>query len=187
MTWVVRPLADVLAELGSPRIIAIDGGSSAGKTTLASRIPGAAVVHTDDIAWHHSRFGWEDLLIAGVIEPFRRGEAISYRPPQWDVRGRGGAVEVPAGAPLLVIEGVGSARPSLRPLVDAAIWIETDTSLRDARDVQRVAAGETTTSDKDAWLEEEVPFLAAQRAWELADVVVDGSFEHPTDVRVRQR
>ena len=182
----VRPLDEVLAELGPLRVLAIDGGSSAGKTTLASRIPGATVVHTDDIAWHHSRFGWEDLLVEHVIEPFRRGEAIGYRPPQWDLRGREGAVVVPAGAPLLVVEGVGSARPSLRPLVDAAIWVETDTSLRDERDEQRIAAGETTTSDKDAWLEEEVPFLAAQRAWELADVVVDGSFEHPTDVRVRQ-
>jgi hypothetical protein len=39
---------------------AVDGRSSSGKTTLAARVQaavaGSAVVHTDDIAWWHSRF-----------------------------------------------------------------------------------------------------------------------------------
>jgi hypothetical protein len=43
-------------------VLAVDGRSSSGKTTLAARIQaavtGSAVVHTDDLAWWHSRFGW---------------------------------------------------------------------------------------------------------------------------------
>jgi hypothetical protein len=58
---------------GRPVILAVDGRSNNGKTTLAARIaaavPGSAVVHTDDIAWQHSRFGWADLLIGGILEP----------------------------------------------------------------------------------------------------------------------
>jgi hypothetical protein len=55
-------------------VLAVDGRSSSGKTTLAARLQDAvtssAVVHTDDIAWWHSRFGWADLLIEGVLVPF---------------------------------------------------------------------------------------------------------------------
>ena len=44
---------------------AVDGRSSSGKSTLAARLQDAiaasAVVHTDDIAWWHSRFG-EDFF-----------------------------------------------------------------------------------------------------------------------------
>jgi hypothetical protein len=72
---------------GRPVILAIDGRSNSGKTTLAVRIqravPGAAVVHTDDIAWEHSRFGWDDLLVDGVLVPVHQGQPVSYRPPGW--------------------------------------------------------------------------------------------------------
>jgi hypothetical protein len=58
-----------------------------GKTTLALRIihavPGAVVIHTDDIAWEHSRFGWADLLVDGILVPVSQGRSVSYRPPRW--------------------------------------------------------------------------------------------------------
>ena len=97
-----------------PVIVAVDGRSSSGKTTLAGRladvIPGSAVVHTDDIAWWHSRFGWADLLIGGILIPAHAGRPVTFRPPRWDERQRQGAIEVPAGCPMLIIEGVGAAR-----------------------------------------------------------------------------
>jgi hypothetical protein len=31
-------------------------------------LPQAAVVHSDDVAWARSRFGWADLMIAGVLD-----------------------------------------------------------------------------------------------------------------------
>lgn len=68
-----------------PVMLAIDGRSSGGETTLAERlraaVAGSAVVHTDDIAWWYSRFGWAELLISGVLVPARSGRAVSYRPP----------------------------------------------------------------------------------------------------------
>jgi len=34
---------------------------------LAAAVPGARVVHTDDIAWHHAVLDWADLLADGVL------------------------------------------------------------------------------------------------------------------------
>src|SRR5689334_10952470 len=119
-SWLVMPIGafaqlvqrHVGAPVGRPPILAVDGRSSGGKTTLAGRlaaaVPGAVVVHTDDVAWWHAAFDWVDLLVDGVLMPLRRGEAVSYRPPKWNERGRAGAIEVPAGASLVVVEGVGA-------------------------------------------------------------------------------
>jgi hypothetical protein len=54
---------------GASRVVAVDGRSSSGKSTLAALLRSfevnSCVVHTDDIAWWHSRFGWVDLLVKG--------------------------------------------------------------------------------------------------------------------------
>lgn len=97
------------ASVGRPPIVALDGRSSSGKTTLAHHleqfIAGAVTVHTDDIAWWHSFFGWADLLASGVLEPIRRGQAVAFRPPAWDERGRPGAIELRVDASLVIVEG----------------------------------------------------------------------------------
>jgi hypothetical protein len=132
-------------------------------------------VHTDDVAWWHSRFGWDDLLIDGVIEPLRSGQDVAYRPPAWDARKRDGGIVVSAAAPLVIIEGVGSGRRSLCELVDAVVWLQSDLDLTEERNAVRVAAGETDQAGYDAWMSEEVPFQAEERTWERADVVVAGT------------
>ena len=93
--WRVQPIRDFAAALldrgqGTGKgavVVGIDGRSSAGKSTLARRIaearPGTSVVHTDDVAWNQSRFGWTDLLVDGVLEPLRRGQPVSFRPGAW--------------------------------------------------------------------------------------------------------
>jgi len=73
-------------------------------------VPDAQVVHTDDIAWWRSRFGWDDLMIDGVVEPPHRGESVHYQPPAWASRGRTGHIDVSANASVVIIEGVGAAR-----------------------------------------------------------------------------
>jgi hypothetical protein len=128
---------------GRPAVLAVDGRSNNGKTTVAGRIrdtvPGAVVIHTDDIAWEHSRFGWADLLIDGVLVPVHEGRAASYRPPRWDEHGREGSIEVPAGCPLLIIEGDGAGRRELTHLVDTLIWVQADEREAARRSADRVA------------------------------------------------
>jgi hypothetical protein len=180
---------------GRPVVLAIDGRSNNGKTTLATRIcelvPGAVVIHTDDIAWEHSRFGWADLLIDGILEPLHRGRAVSYRPPKWDEHGRAGAIEVPAGCPLLVIEGDGAGRRAVTRLIDRLIWVQADEAEAGRRGVARDRQPETgdldnlpadgSPTDADGWMAEEIPFNTAERTWERADVIVCGTPEIPYD------
>jgi hypothetical protein len=162
-----------------------------GKTTLAERIramaPGAVVIHTDDIAWEHSRFGWDDLLIDGILRPVRQGQPVSYRPPRWEEHGREGALEVPAGCPLLIVEGDGAGRREVAHLIDTVIWVQADEREAGRRSAARAAdrpAADLANQgldgagfDEDGWMAEEIPFNAAQRTWERADLIVCGTPE----------
>ncbi len=173
--WRLAPIADLVPALGRPRVLAVDGRSGSGKTTLVERVvatvPGAAVVHTDDVAWYHDFFDWADLLADGVLEPWRSGAAVAYRPPAWEARGRRGAITVPAEAPLLVVEGVGAGRRALAPFLDALVWVQTDRSVATVRGLAR-DGGDVAFWDE--WAAHERPFLAADRPWERADLVVSG-------------
>ena len=182
---------------GRPVILAIDGRSNSGKTSLAARIgaavPGSAVIHTDDIAWAHSRFGWADLLIDGILVPARRHEAVRYRPPRWVDHGRAGFLEVPAGCPLLIIEGDGAGRRELAHLIDALIWVQSDEREAERRRLARDREADAldlanqplggSPPDHAGWMAEEIPFNAAQRTWERADVIVCGTPEIRSDPR----
>jgi hypothetical protein len=166
-----------------PVVLAVDGRSSSGKTSLAARlqdvVAGSAVVHTDDIAWQHSRFGWADLLIDGILRPVLAGRTVSYRPPRWEEHQRPGAIQVPAGCPLLVIEGVGAARRESARLIDAAIWVQSDEAEIERRSRGRVGkpGNAPTVQHWLGWMAEEVPFVADQRPWERAGLIVCGTPE----------
>jgi hypothetical protein len=185
--WTAAPLLEVCVELlalaasraagrAPPFVIAVDGRSGAGKSTFMARmaevVAGVAVVHTDDVAWHHSFFDWAELMRNGVLKPVRRGAAVSYRPPAWVERGRPGAVEVPAGCRAVVVEGVGAGRLDLADLVDALVWIQSDAG--DAR-TRGIARDHGDVAFWNQWEAAEVPFLDQHRPWERADVVVAGS------------
>ncbi|HYP43909.1 MAG TPA: hypothetical protein VEQ66_01765 [Propionibacteriaceae bacterium] len=168
-----------------PRLIAVDGHSASGKTTLAERLAGclpmAAVLHSDDLAWHHSVFDWRPLLVDGVLAPLRAGRPVNYRPPAWEERGRPGAIELPAGLELLILEGVGASRSDLSDLIAASVWVETDEPERVRRDDERIAAGEVTREIYDSWMAVENPFISADRPWSRADAVVAGNSAVPHD------
>jgi hypothetical protein len=180
---------------GRPAVLAVDGRSNNGKTTVAARIcgmvPGSLVIHTDDIAFAHSRFGWADLLIDGILVPVHQGQAVSYRPPRWDEHGREGSIDVPAGCPLVIIEGDGAGRREVAHLIDTLIWVQADQREAARRGAARAAnppaadlANKDPTGapfDEDGWMAEEIPFNAAQRTWERADVIVCGTPEIPHD------
>ena len=80
-----RPLGGLLPAGHGRLVVLIDGRGGAGKSTLAAALAGeasrsgrlSAVVATDDVAWHHSRFGWHDLLVTHIIEPFLAGEVAA--------------------------------------------------------------------------------------------------------------
>ncbi len=162
-----------------PVIVAIDGRSGSGKTTAAQHLtassPGSTIVHTDDVAWWQSCFDWDALMRTGVLAPVRRGEAVSFRPPAWEARGREGSIEVPAGTTLLVVEGVGSSRRSLAPLLDASVWVQSDYDEANRRGIARDATQGQGPDFWWDWMAQENPFLLDDRPWERADAVVCGT------------
>lgn len=196
--WHVEPLevfARRVAEAagtpsGRPRIVAVDGRGGGGKTALAGRLGRAlrpaAVVHSDDVAWGHSRFGWSDLMIAGVLEPLRAGRAVRFRPPGWDRDARDGRIEVAAGLSTVVVEGVGVGRRELAAFADAVIWVQSDYAEARRRGLRRDMAEQGRDADEaarawDEWEAEEVPFLAGDRPWSRARLIVGTTSSVPHD------
>jgi hypothetical protein len=184
---VTRTFADLADEIlalaprrGRTRVVAVDGGSAAGKSTFAGRLAtalGVGLVHTDDVAWWESFFGWWPLLIEGVLDPLAAGQHVRYRPPAWDRRERSGAIEALPG-PAVVIEGVGASRRELEAYLDLAIWIDTDRQLAMDRGLAR--EGE----DPDFWREWEVAEEAHfedDRPWERAHLLVSNDPPGPAD------
>jgi hypothetical protein len=196
--WRVEPLevfARSLAEaagtpVGRPRIIAVDGRGGGGKTALAERLGRAmrpaAVVHSDDVAWAHSRFGWDDLMIAGVLEPLRAGDPVHYRPSGWVKDGREGYLDVAAGLSTVLIEGVGVSRRALAHLVDVTVWVQSDFGEAKRRGIDRDMAELGRDPDEavrawDEWEAEEVPFLLDDQPWQRAHVIVGTASSVPHD------
>jgi hypothetical protein len=165
--------------IGRPLCVGLDGRSASGKSTAARALAegrrGWVVIHTDDVAWWHSFFDWDDLLLGGILEPARRGEAVAYRPPAWDERGRTGAIEVPAGTRVLLIEGVGASRLSLAAYLDLSVWIHTPLGEIECRERARLAAGSVDENLQRDWMSSEVAFLAADRPWSRAEFIVSGA------------
>jgi uridine kinase len=170
--------------------VAINGHGSSGKSSLSRRLadtlPDCSVLHTDDLAWHHGVLSWDELLISHVLPALRTGRALQYRPPAWVSRGREGAISIENNRNFVIIEGVGSSQESVRPELDVIIWVETPQSVRESRDAARVAAGEISASSYANWMAEENAYMAAERPWEHADLIVDGggSLAHSREIVV---
>lgn len=163
---------------GPPLVVAVDGHSSSGKSTLGRRLtaalPESGLLHTDDLAWHQGVFSWDRLLRDDVLPVVRAGAEVDYRPPQWRVHGRIGSIRLPGPLEHLVVEGVGASQPSLRGGYDLVIWVETEEPTRLARDLPRRAAGEISAQGYVDWMAEENAYTTLERPWEHADLLVYG-------------
>ena len=163
--WRVAPLDELLDRLptGSRRAAGGGGGERsqlqrqdhAGRAVGGGPARDAAVLHTDDLAWHRGVFNWDELLRDEVLPVVRAGEPLDYRPPDWQARGRTDSITLPAGLALLLVEGVGASQASVRDHYDLVIWVETEEPTRSARDVVRLAAGGMSAASFESWMAEE--------------------------------
>ncbi|MFJ2739553.1 uridine kinase [Streptomyces sp. NPDC087440] len=184
--WRVVPLGEVVRLLGAdaalsggrPRLIAIDGRGGSGKTTLAAllsaAVPHSAVVHTDDLAWNHAYFAWAELLATHILRPLHRGEPVDFRPGAWTAHGRPGSITVPATAPVVWVEGTGAVRAELAGWLDASVWMQGDLDAQERRTTLRDGDATPQREHVTNWLREETPFLARERPWEHATLIVGG-------------
>ena len=161
--------------LGSGRLLCIDGPAGSGKTSLAaevaSLVPGARVVHVDDLL-----AGWQGLPgLADRFEDLLRPLA-GDRPGcyvRWDWVADRWAETVPVQpGPLLVLEGVGSGAAAYADLRTLLVWVEAPHDLRRRRGLER--DGDTFAPHWDRWAAAEASLFAREQTRVHADVVVDG-------------
>ncbi len=164
------------------RLIAIDGGAGAGKTTFAAELSkhlgGCPVIPMDDfISFDDLREFWPRME-AQVLEPAFAGKPFKYQMRDWvgDMSGRGlkDWRHVPA-YPILIFEGVGSARRALADRLTYSVWIETPRDTRLARGLERDKNVESVWEIWEQWMPGEQKFHEEEGARSRADLLVDGT------------
>jgi uridine kinase len=177
--------------LGDVRLIAVDGPSGAGKTRFALRLAeemDAPVVHTDDLldGWEDQFTFWERLE-ERVLGPLRRGETAFYQRYRWDL---GAFDPVPVRldpAPVVILEGVSSARKVIRPDLSLIVFVDAPPELRLERALAR--DGDDSLAFRaylERWRLAENRHFAADRTRQHADLVIDGSADTDDDRYLRR-
>ena len=164
----VAQLAAEIAE-GSQRqapfVVALDGRSASGKSTVAGVLAAeldVAMVDCDDFYAGGSLAEWQARspaekadwcidwrrLRAEAVEPLLAGRTATWRPFDWDA-GHGLADHWTARkpGPVLVLDGAYSARPELADLVDLAVLV----ALEDDGERRRRLRARDGNDDVAAW------------------------------------
>ena len=129
-------------------IVAIDGRSGAGKTTLAGKLEkelreeGIAVAAIEVESFIG---GWNGLIdgveavAAQILEPVRSRGRATARMWDWNRGAWAEEVRIPPSGPVdvLILTGCGAASAPCRPFVDLAVWVELDEKRRRERVARR--------------------------------------------------
>lgn len=145
------------------------------------------VVHTDDLldGWA-DQFTFWSRLETWVLAPLRAGRPGRYRRYDWH-RGRFGTEEVPVPAvPVLILEGVSTARASVAAELTYAVFVTAPDELRRRRAIDRDGAG--ILPHLDVWRRAERVHFGVDGTAARADLIVDGAprvAHHPDEEYVR--
>lgn len=129
-------------------IVAIDGRSGAGKTTLAGKLEkelreeGTAVAAIEVESFIG---GWNGLIdgveavAAQILGPVRSRGRATARTWDWNRGTWAEEVRIPPSGPVdvLILTGCGAASAPCRPFVDLAVWVELDEKRRRERVARR--------------------------------------------------
>jgi len=161
---------------GRTRVLAVDGRSGAGKTSLAAGLRaalGAPVVALEELYG-----GWDglergiDLLVSAVLEPLSAGRAA--RVPRYDwVAAAWDAPWVLEPPGLLIVEGVGAGARRAAAYASVLAWMEAPESVRKKRALDR--DGETFAPHWDMWAAQEDAMLAREHTPDRADFLIDAA------------
>jgi len=172
-----------------PVLVALDGRSATGKSTMAAALAhllDATVVEGDDFYAGGSDAEWRartparrvalcidwQRMRAQALEPLLAGRPASWHPFDWE-SGAGLAQHTIScePAPVLVLDGVYSGRPELADLVDVAVLLR----LPEAQRLRRLATREGDAFMADwhrLWESAEEYYFAHVRPPHSFDVVI---------------
>lgn len=159
---------------GGTRVVAVDGRSGAGKTSLAGILRdelAAPVVSLEDLygGWDGLEHGI-DLLVSEVLEPLAAGRVALV--PRYDWVAGEWAEPVALDPPeVLIVEGVGAGARRAAAYASVLVWLDATPAVRKKRALDR--DGETFAPHWDRWAAQEDAMLAREHTPERADVLID--------------
>lgn len=164
----------------APIIIAVDGRSGAGKTTIAVELAALLRRHRPVSLFHLEEIypGWNGLAdgveryIETVLQPLHSGATATWTEWDWVARNDGASRTTPV-TPVVVVEGVGSSHGRAAEFLDAIIWVDAPSTARKTRALER--DGDTYAPFWDMWAKQEERLLEEPATRAAADVVVDGT------------
>ncbi|WP_442544526.1 aminodeoxychorismate synthase component I [Arthrobacter sp. KN11-1C] len=161
----------------APVIIAIDGRSGAGKTTLAVELAARLRMHHKVSLFHLEDIypGWNGLAagieryVTTVLAPLRHGDAAEWVSWDWE-KHYDGRSHVTLPAEIVIVEGVGAAASAARPMLDAVVWVDAPDDDRRHRAMAR--DGSSYEPFWDSWAAQEDEWLENDDVLDHADVRV---------------
>jgi para-aminobenzoate synthetase len=158
---------------GATRVLAIDGRSGAGKTSLAATLAGQ--LGAPVLSLERLYGGWDglergiDLLVFEVLQPLAAGQAALV--PRYDWAARAWAEPTALEPPeVLIVEGVGAGARRAATLESLLVWLEVPVSTRKQRALDR--DGETFAPYWDQWAAQEDLMLARDRTPDRANIII---------------
>ncbi len=179
--WVLG-LAPAPALPGGPVVVALDGRSGAGKTTLARSLVAAlanggahaAAVHLDDLYP-----GWDGLdavvpVVRDLLAALAGGGPVTVPGWDWDAGRPGPPRRLPELGPprprVVVLEGAGCGARATSAWTAGLVWVDADPALRRARALER--DGDTYAPHWERWSAQEEAYARREGVPERAGVVL---------------
>ena len=165
-------------------ILAVEGGSAAGKTTLGNLLCeryGGALFHMDDFFLRPEQRTPErfaepggnvdrERFLTEVLQPLSKGETVVYRPFRCSTFTLGEPVTVPF-ARLTVVEGAYSMHPMLCSYYDFSVFLEVSGPVQRERILKRNSP-EQAEQFFYRWIPLEQQYFEALNIKEQCDMVI---------------
>lgn len=203
-------ISDLLAERAAPIIVAIDGPSGGGKSTIAQAVTAllpATLVGSDDFfAADLTRAEWDarsgperardaidwQRLRRCALEPLRAGRRALWQPFDFSAGeradgsyGMASHIEERAPAPVIVVEGAYSSRPELADLLDLTVFVAAPEEVRRAR-LEAREEGTFIQAWHERWDVAEAHYFQHVRPPQSFDIVIDTVAGRLRDLRPRE-
>lgn len=171
-------------------LIGIDAPGGSGKSvftrSLCNALPQATIVQMDDFFLPTAQrlggdpttkpigadFDWRRVL-SQAITPLLDDTEARYQRYDWERDALAEWHTIPVGG-IVVVEGVYALRNEFAPAYDFTIWLDCPREIRLARAIARSGEAIRALWETD-WMVAEDVYIAAQRPFARADLVIDSS------------